>query len=187
MKVTHGILRLSLCIPMVSAYAYDPATHADMSGQAAQVSDLNNPSKGILSDLGLAPSIQVPQQFPNSRGDNLSIAQLISSGAILEDAGRRPLNHFFDPIQNRALTVLGIALGVTSPGWALEDKGQINTNVAGTQDRSFADARTYLYAALTASGAADRRKFFGLTFQSMGQVIHHVQRETARLVSGLAS
>ena len=91
-------------------------------------------------------------------------------GARFEDDFPRFLNHFYDPIYNRPLTVLGIAAGERSPDWALED----NTDF-GKQEFSLRHAREYLYKALTLPTKPERDKHFGLTFQTLGQVIHHVQ------------
>src|SRR4029079_3052981 len=52
----------------------------------------------------------------------------------------------------------------------LEDAGSFLT-----QTNSYRDARNYLYEALTGPTELERRKSFGLMFQTLGQVIHHLQ------------
>jgi len=156
------------------ALSYEIETHADMSQAALQASALNQSSSKVLSDLGLEESINVDRQFPDSNGTQSSITQLFRTGARFEDSGIRPRNHFYNPLNNTPLTIPGIPLlNFTSPDWVLEDNGQI-TGVLG-QNFSFADARGYLLKALTLSSESDRQKNFGSTFQTLGQVVHHIQ------------
>jgi hypothetical protein len=147
-----------------------------MSQAALQSSVLNQPSAKVLTDLGLQESLNVERQFPDSTGADSSISQLFQTGAKFEDKFPRARHHFYDPINDRPLTILGISVGRKSPDWALEDNGQITGIIGiGSQDFSFADARGYLLKALTSPAKADRRTNFGLTFQTLGQVIHHIQ------------
>ncbi len=60
--------------------------------------------------------------------------------------------------------------GITSPDWALKDN-----NDSSAQAFSYKDARNYFYQALTTGSQQDRDAFWGKLFQSIGQVIHHVQ------------
>lgn len=53
-------------------------------------------------------------------GDSSSIIR----GSSAEDNDWRFLNHFYDPINYRGLTVLGIALGAPSEEWAQDTRGQ---------------------------------------------------------------
>ena len=157
------------------AIAYETETHRAVSGAAADTSVLASPD-GPMLDLGLKGITDLSQTFPDSNGDSKIVRELIRDGAKVEDNFPRPRNHFYDPISNRPLTVLGISLGNTSPDWALEDNGQIaGLAGVGEQKFSFADARGYLRQALTSPSETDRKKYFGLTFQTLGQVIHHVQ------------
>ena len=153
------------------AAAYEVDTHQDMSENALNTSNLSMDTS-VLSNLGLLP-LTSKQKFPNSKSEAQNIIELIRTGAKFEDdvtlVNPRPLNHFFNPLTNAALTV-GIALGSASPDWALEDTG-----VIGNQDFSYRDARQYFYDALTKGPKAEREKNFGLTFQTLGQVIHHIQ------------
>ena len=171
----YVILELLLMAVMVNAYAYETETHRAISGAAVDASVIAV-SNGVMTDLGLNAIDDVSQQFPSSNGSPQTVRDLIGSGAIFEDSSLRPRHHFYDPLNNRPLTIGGVGLGRTSPDWALEDKGQI-TGVLGieAQEFSFADARGYLLKALTSTIETDRRKNFGLAFQTIGQVIHHVQ------------
>jgi len=158
--------------------AYEIETHADMSREAAKTSVLKDTTpSGVLRTLGLNYPIEenVIQVFPNSKtGEKKSILELIRDGARFEDTliriPPRPLNHFFDPVNNRPLTVAGISVGEKSPDWALEDNGSI-----GNQGFSYLDAQNYFYQALTATSQADHDRNFGMTFQILGHVIHHIQ------------
>lgn len=177
MRLVRTLVYFCFCLIVTTqALAYERETHADMSQAALQSSVLNQPSSKVLTDLGLEQSINVVRQFPDSSGVESSITQLFRTGARFEDNFPRPRHHFYDPINNRPLTIGGTAVGRTSPDWALEDNGQI-TGVfgIGAQEFSFSDARGYLLKALTQPTKAERDRNFGLTFQTIGQVIHHIQ------------
>jgi hypothetical protein len=166
---------LLLAVLAVEAFAYEIETHRALSGAAADASLIASPS-GPMSELGLKAIDDGSQQFPNSNGEPQIARELIRDGARFEDNNIRPRNHFFDPINNRPLTVGGVAIGATSPDWALEDNGQITGFLTfGSQDFSFADARRYFYNALTSKSVSDQKTSFGRTFQTLGQVIHHIQ------------
>lgn len=154
--------------------AYEIETHSDMSREAANASVLKDTSEGsVLRALGLSYPINedVKQVFPNSKtGEKKSVLELIRDGARFEDGSSRSVNHFFDPVNNKALLVDGKERGQKSPDWALEDAGPLSE-----QEFSYRDARAYFYSALTEPSKAKREKNFGLTFQTLGQVIHHLQ------------
>ena len=168
-QISLTLCTLALLSHSVSISAYEIDTHEKLSIEAYSASDLQkNPD--VQGSLGLVAS----DKFPGSDGIRKSIIQLIGTGAKFEDDTngiKRPLNHFYNPLNNQPLTVKGITLGATSPDWALEDMGNINN-----QSNSFKDARQYFYDALTLPVTQQiRDKFWGLTFQTLGQVIHHIQ------------
>lgn len=146
-----------------------------ISKTAASTSNLAKIEK--LKDIGLIfPIESEKQQFPNSDGIPKSIIKLIQDGAAFEDEGLRALSHFFNPVTNKQLDTAGISLiNNTSPDWALEDNGDIILNLAFPQKFSYKDARQYFYEALTTVDNIERNKKMGLSFQTLGQVIHHVQ------------
>lgn len=183
MKTTQAtVAALSMLLLMHgNALGYDIPNHYDISREAVSRSMLAKDA-GVLPNLGL---IDLTQKFSASSGGNsseftggcahsvkLSILNLVGCGAQFEDVpGTRSLNHFFDPINNRPLTVGGSRLGLTSPDWALKDN-----NDESSQLFSYKDARNYFYIALTTTGLqATRDSLWGKLFQSIGQVIHHVQ------------
>ena len=167
MKQSIGFLTAVIMVLWVGAVAaYEITTHSDLSGAAADTSVIF--SGDVLKNIGLTST----DSFPASNGTSSDIRTLILLGAEFEDnlSLSRPLNHFSNPLNNQPLTGLGFALGSTSPDWALEDGKNI-----GGQDFSLKDARQYFYDALTKSTKANRDKNFGLTFQTLGMVIHHIQ------------
>lgn len=150
-----------------SAYAYEEETHEILSAVAAENSVLKNKSE-ILTNLGLKPW-SAAETFPNSEGQPRTITQLFREGARFEDDTPRPVNHFYDPLNDRPLSV-GLHIGYRSPDWALEDK----TDFSDQQEYSYRDAYDYLYKALTLLNEKERKKNIGLTFQTLGHVIHHI-------------
>lgn len=145
---------------------YEVETHADLSGNAALNSILGDDTS--LKHLGLMFPIDSEQQkFPNSKGTNATVLNLIRDGARFEDDFPRPINHFFDPYTGK-----GLGIGYPSPAWALEDQQD-----QSGQENSYQDARQYFHDALTnASGTdTDRNASWGRLFQTLGQIVHHVQ------------
>ncbi|MES2353741.1 MAG: hypothetical protein V4568_04915 [Pseudomonadota bacterium] len=142
------------------AFAYEVQTHETLSEAALNGSVLKTDSS-VLARLGLEP-LDRQQKFPGSDGQQ-EIVNLFKIGANLEDTSIRAINHFYDPITDN-----GVAF--TSPTWTLEDKGSIPR-----QNYSFRDTRDYFYKALTQPSKTDREQYFGLTFEALGHVIHHVQ------------
>lgn len=187
MRISHNWLLLGAVVLLTHngfASAYEVGTHKILSEQAYTVSDLNN-DQNVLTNLGLS----VSDTFPNSQGVGArTVFQLIGEGAEFEDdtnGTKRPLNHFYDPVHNLPLNIGGIKVGdllcvvpgigcqptEMSPDWATEDSKDVSA-----QAFSFKDARKYFYDALTLPvDKQTRDKFWGLTFQSLGQVIHHIQ------------
>ena len=153
------------------AWGYEVETHEEMSQKAMEASVLAKDPK-LLTDLGLKP-LSDKQKFPNSKNSDQDIANLFRDGAKFEDGfdctDTRPRNHFYDPLSGSGLK-WGLITGAPSPDWALEDKGDVNG-----QEFSYKNARQYLYDALTAKSPAEHDKNFGLTFQTLGQIIHHLQ------------
>src|SRR5258708_6034309 len=121
---------------ITQAFAYELETHADLSQAALLSSVLSQPSSAVLTDLGLEESVNIDRQFPGSSGVESSITQLFRTGARFEDSFPRPRHHFYDPFNNRPLTILGIEVGRTSPDWALEDGGHI-TPIPRIREQSF--------------------------------------------------
>ncbi|MEO8739921.1 MAG: hypothetical protein ABI537_09490 [Casimicrobiaceae bacterium] len=139
-------------------------------------------------------------------GDNLRLPGWLMRGAIREDdstpiAGffqdppnpqddpfggvKRPLNHFYDPVKNK-----GLSLGVAAPAWALgvsfDDMFAATPAEDATRRNHFSvyDARETMYRALTgrskagtpvASDEATRRAYWATTFRALGDLAHMIQ------------
>ncbi len=111
----------------------------------------------------------------------------------------RVFNHFYDP-QNfgRPLTIspvpgVTVQPGHASPSWILEDRGDLygigTTPLNGIgfhlkytdlkynvpQLFSFKEGLEYFYNSLVSDEKSTRDIFLGLTFQTLGHVVHHIQ------------
>ena len=160
-NVRIAVAILSLATYSGLASAYKENTHDKLSEVAASESVLTN-DPSVLRNLGLTGS----QKFKNSRNEDKTIVELIRDGARFEDNFPRSLNHFFDPLNDKGLG----GVNTKSPDWALEDKGDIDG-----QAFSYKRARQYFYDALAKMDQTERDRNFGRTFQTLGQVIHHLQ------------
>ena len=173
MKKTILFFGIAVGLHTLGAFAYDLGTHENISTRSVKESVL---TKGkVLEKLGLKP-LGSGQTFPDFLGEPYRIDQLIARGARHEDTDElmRVFHHFYNPATGQPLTVGG-ALGSTSPDWALEDREQLTSIHSGEQRFSYRDARWYFLQALIAPTPAGRDENWGLAFQSLGHVIHHIQ------------
>lgn len=164
MKEIAVIFSLPLLLNISDAHAYKQDTHEDMSQAAADASVLKTDQQ-LLGRLGLE-SWDKKQTFQISLGGQKTITQHIRDGARFEDNGVRSQYHFFDPTRGTGL----FGTTIPSPDWALEDKGDI-----GEQNFSLKDAYGRFYKALTSTSEDERMHNFGLMFENLGWVIHHIQ------------
>lgn len=144
-----------------AAYAYEENNHEGLSSLAARQSVLVT-DPAVLRDLGLKPYDDAQQMFPALLGPTLSVEEWIRYGSRAEDAGARPLNHFYNPFT-------GVSLGSSSPDWAIDGFGDFGTKY------SFRAGREYQYLALTSPSELLRARNFGQMFRAVGQVVHHIQ------------
>ncbi len=170
---------------------------------------VNNPFGEIYFDVsGSEAYVRSQNDFekskmPNNGIDFLSIPGWLMRGAIREDDvpwpfgdnpqddpyGRffRVFNHFYDPINNRPLTV-GIGLGDIAPQWAIGSSNVFsnrnNPNIYRRNHFTVFDAREAMYRALTgrdvrgnpvAATEAIRNKYWATTFRALGDVVHLLQ------------
>ncbi len=159
-----------------SAIAYDTPTHRTISELAFAAATLgaSTTSTAAFATLGLRPS----DAFPDSDAQPKVAKRLLSDGAVDEDnyfpnaisPPVRSVNHFYDPVHNRALEPCPIPPCYPSPTWALED-----TQTIAEQRFSFRSARLKLYHALMEETLTDRQQALGETFEDLGHVIHHIQ------------
>ncbi len=175
-KLRHWVVPAFFLTGLVSQVnAYQEVTHRVLTEAAANQSALQLDS-AVLKNLGIDKAINA-QRFPNSKNTSRSILELLQDGADFEDnVSLLPLEvrvrfHFYNPVTGEGLSRAPfIPAQTSSPDWALAPRGRISD-----QKFSYGDARQYLFDALTKQGAADREKTFGLVFQTLGQVVHHLQ------------
>ncbi|HCS26136.1 MAG TPA: hypothetical protein DIW43_01700 [Spongiibacteraceae bacterium] len=180
----------------ISQTRLDPVgnTYNDMSGSLVRVRQVSSFE---------ARYIPLPDE------EMLTVPAWIMRGAVREDDSTgednpqddpfnsklyRPLNHFFDPINNRPLTVPGIGFLDadihTAPAWATgttNDNTFSRPNTAESDRRNHFtvfDAREAMYRALSgrnsegevvASSESDRNQYWATTFRSLGNVVHLIQ------------
>lgn len=174
MKKLKG-MAFTLAISFIGvASAYDPRTHQKLSELSLARTSFYQGD--LLWHLGISadPVIDVEwerlEYVSDAGGTRYKrIVDFIRDGAKVEDHDKRPLNHFFDPVFNRALEILGIELGERSVDWALEPQ------LLDDQEWSMRDAEEHFYAGLIANSESDAETHFGKAFRSTGQVIHHIQ------------
>jgi len=166
---------LLLLVISTNAYTYEPATHQALSERAVERSILGDPSKQLLIDFALIDDIGSSSPiFSTSTGiENQSVVQLIRFGADFEDdiETERSLNHFYDPQNDRPLFAFGETRGIASPDWSLGDV----VDITDEQEFSYRHANEYFRNAIVLSNKPERDQNWGLTFQSLGQIIHHIQ------------
>lgn len=155
--------------------AYELATHARITTAAY--------ARSILSDASFMESLGISGQDEFDRGRSEELRPIenrgtpegwLRQGAVKEDGfgctDTRPTNHFFDPANDRPLTVLGHRLGLRSPDWALEDSQD-----AEGHDFSLNDALERFREAMSLPKKEERDRSFGSLFQTLGHVMYHVQ------------
>ncbi|MGR9107846.1 MAG: hypothetical protein ACU843_13030 [Gammaproteobacteria bacterium] len=150
-----------------TCFNYQIVTHTQISDLAVKLSALKN-DPDFLNDIGL-PSVSAKEQFENQYGEKRSINQLIRDGSRFEDDGTRAVNHFFDPYNDRPLTIYPFP-NFRSPDWILSDIG-----VLDDQEYSMRYANEYFYSALTLQSEDQRNLKFGKLFETVGHMIHHIQ------------
>jgi hypothetical protein len=158
MRRVLAAVALVLGTAAAPARAYEPATHAEISAWAARQSRADE----VLGVLG-AGSLNAPAY------DGRTLLDWLRLGAMEEDNVPRFLNHFYNPLTGRGLSVLGKD-GVPSPDWGLDEP-----RPRDEQTFSFADAVEYYHRGLTLPTKAERDTQLALTFRTLGQVIHLVQ------------
>ena len=149
--------------------------------EAFERSDLGT-SSTLLMGLGLNVDFR-ENNYPNVEGAIRNIEELLQDGVEFEDAltslpndpeDLRVKHHFYDPQNNgRPLTLPIVGeFGRSSLDWILLE---LNGTPLDNQNFSYDDANTHLYQALTSTSKEDRDLSWGLIFQTLGHVIHHMQ------------
>jgi len=144
------------------------ATHPAITEFAVNKSKLV--TEPLLPNVGISSSqVYITLSGPNNDIKRFYFEELIKKGVIEEDNGTRPIQHFYNAVDDKGITVLGHTY-TASPDYILEDKEQI----AG-QYYSYDDAKRYYYDAMTDIRDGSRFADYATMFQSLGHVIHHIQ------------
>lgn len=164
------ILSIQLCLitpSNASTVFYKEETHTLLTTLAYRRSTWSQRDNKRIS--GLFEALGIQDQFltrlPNWQGDERTVVELLRDGAVLEDDGQRPVNHFFNP-----RTGQGTSVGNPSPTWILEDQFDING-----QEFSYGVARKSLLKGLVSENETERKKALGRMIQSLGNILHHLQ------------
>jgi len=169
---TALLVTLALLAMLSTAlWAYELPTHQRFSRIAYERSVLAD--GGFLSSMGITDTIRL---VPTSKDRLAAPPEVVALGAQYEDdlfpLPPRPFNHFFDPQnEGRGLDKPPLAAQVPSPRWMLDEDGALDA----AQQYSVRRARTYLYQAITSRQRADRLRYLGLTLESVGRTVHHLQ------------
>ena len=155
------------------AGAYEPATHEAISEIAVASSMLFDGKKLARSAIPDFDGLDLRHSsiiFKTSENGNQSIIGLFGFGSRWEDE-RSFLNgtrHFFNPLNGQGLSTR-INTFISSPDWILGDRG------APDHQFTWDLARTDFLRASIDPDKAVRKQRWGLVFQKIGHVIHHIQ------------
>lgn len=169
MKLRLLLLVASL-ISAPPAVAYQQSTHQIMSRNAVIASDINK-DPAVMSQLGLPPYATDPTFFASGLfAPPATISELFEKGAIDEDDNIRSFHHFFNPLTKEGS--MYTPPWSNSPDWANSAPDDSNS-----VKFSFQQAREYLWQATAnpLNSYAYRQKQFGMMFESLGHVIHHLE------------
>ena len=192
---THGQLTVSAAIRsyLVSNLLYN-SLGLPVSDFINDVSDRKNGDKTIVSfpnSQGTPSTIYELLIFGSRFEDTV-----FPTPSNPEIGSVRSLHHFYDPQNNgRGLSPANhiadafarfldldnppdYAVGYPSLSWAIFEKDslyQIGPSISYRQRFSYENAKEYFFQALTNRDRSERKRNFGLLFQTLGQVVHHIQ------------
>jgi len=117
-------------------------------------------------------------KFFNYYNPNLNIdgqeQELVMRGSIDEDAGTRPLHHFFDPVYSRGLTMVGVEFLAAKP-WSqdtLAQAGVVDSALAGVTKPFFSSRDDYSWGrAIYEYAWGDKQR--GL--ETLGHILHLIE------------
>jgi hypothetical protein len=188
MTMKRLFLTLTLAAAMaVPALAYEQPTHRVLTDTAVRKTWLFT-DHSLMFNLGLLGAGEQEFLYYLRSGKVrvgiglYDVAGLVAEGAVDEDdPGRRALNHFFDPVNHRPLTIAGVPIGRQSWEWAVEDEPIEGGLITVGQDRSLRDARDFLERSLMfnqgdpAEAEGERGIAVSNMFLSLGHAMHHMQ------------
>jgi len=178
---------LAIAIALPSRAYDDKITHPQLTFTATQKSALYTDGS-IMRSLGLRPADRQGFLYRGRIGANTfatvryDTASFVAEGAFDEDQGVSSLQHFYDPVYERGLTI-PVVCGIVftcEPSW----RWMIEPNPIDNQNFSLADARDFLYHALTLNDGAPadssnrRGQNMASMFLALGHVSHHMQDMT---------
>jgi hypothetical protein len=165
-RLRSGLFLLGWWLLLVKPVsAYEVETHRQLSDSAFTLSRI---VETLQDTYAIEPDARFRQHIIGLPGGRRTPQEWVVIGGVYEDFPVwRVLNHFYDPLRNQGLGVLG---GVAAPDWALEPSGPIDG-----QNHSYRDARDAFYQGLTASSPDQRERELGFTFFALGHVIHLIQ------------
>ena len=177
-------LTLTLAALALPALAYEVPTHRVLTDTAVRKTWLFT-DHSLMFNLGLLGASEQEFLYYRRTGkirvglDIYDVAELVAEGSVDEDDGARAVNHFFDPVNHRPLTIGGQPIGRTSWEWAIEDEPI--DGLVYDQDRSLRDARDFLERSLMynqgdpAQAHQERGLAVSRMFLSLGHAVHHMQ------------
>lgn len=150
-----------------SAAAYSEATHQYLAWLSAQ---LSKNLQRIVTQMGLAPvkydlaDVLAAQQVTSFLITGTGPAPVLIAGAVLEDKGKKPLNHFLDGVSGSGLNTSfpGIS-GLPSNVWGYNGNGN---------EYSWVSALNYSEAAFIGKEDATRKFNQQRMFRAVGHVTH---------------
>lgn len=192
----NSVLLLTLllvCPPTSDLHGYGTTTHRVISSNAYKAA--TNIQTNFFTALNILPTQRFVVDNESRTGEDW-----IAQGSVYEDdaplpaiisvPSSRPLFHFFDPYNNRGLSVPPfITATSTASDWGVFGIGDsslcapplcpvpisLSNDFPYSSTNPTYDARTHFYNGLTMAGQVDRNAEFGKMFRSLGQVIHLLQ------------
>ncbi|MBT2999559.1 MAG: hypothetical protein KME61_02985 [Candidatus Thiodiazotropha sp. (ex Ctena orbiculata)] len=162
------------------ACAYDWKAHMSLARISAERSIMSD--NKFMDDIGFDELAQVYYEMHKEQCSSLThknnYIEFIYCGAMQEDLSIRPLNHFYDPVNDIALDpdrngnpVMGAN---PTPSWALEDRGDLSSTFFITieQENSLKHAYDYFYKSLSERSKVTRDENEYKLFKSLGMVVH---------------
>jgi hypothetical protein len=149
-----------------AASASTPGFHqflVDLFGESAEIRQ-KSPHFGRFNAYGWLEEGSDLEDSDTHFGYNASMPR--------KDQQWRVLNHFYDPFSKLGLTDRADLWGVSSFKWAALKYGSRRPASPFKNDYSWTEAREYQKLALISQSKALRDQYFGLTFRSLGQVLH---------------
>ena len=161
-------LQIVLLFFVSSAMALEPSSHKAINEYIAN-KNLTFNGFSLHNHLQIQLGMQEGVETYFARdGVNQQLYKWLREGGASEDWFVRPLNHFYNPLDNTGLNI-----------WPLKSALDWAQMTAGTQgvtgNYSWNDARVYYFWALAADSRDMREQHFADTFRALGQLMHLVE------------